>query len=465
MVSFSHHDDGAPESVWGSAAWAEMLSPLSCEGLERLVVVAAHPDDETFGAGGLIARASRLGVRISVVVLSNGEASHPLSTTHDRAQLAALRRVEVTAALARLAPGASLRLLNLPDGALADHREEIAALLTADLGDGGRGTWLVAPWRSDGHPDHAAAGEAALSAARTGGARLLEYPIWAWSWAKPEDPVWPAHALRSLAVEPADQAAKASAMSLHRSQVQALSALPGDEAIIRPGFIAHFTRAQETFIETKAIETRAESTVDGADSLPRPFFNDFYAGVTDPWGFETRWYEWRKRALTLGALPRERFGAALELGCSIGVLTAELARRCDTVLGVDIAERPLELARARLASAPGVTFERRTLPADWPPGTFDLIVLSEVGYYFSAPDLRQLIERCRSSLAPAGALVACHWRHPVPNYPLSGDRVHEEIGRLPGFERTVQHRERDFVLEVFEPTPATSVAEREGLTP
>ena len=202
-----------------------------------------------------------------------------------------------------------------------------------------------------------------------------------------------------------------------------------------------------------------------AASLPEAFFDAFYSGSTDPWGFETRWYERRKRSLTLAALPRERFGAALELGCSIGVLTEELAERCDTILAIDVAEEPLRLARARLDGRAGVTFERRTLPGEWPGGTFDLIVLSEVGYYLSADALRGLLEHCRGGLAPDGVLIACHWRHPVPEYPLSGDEVHAELARLDRLERTVRHEEDDFLLDVFEPAPAASVAEREGLAP
>ena len=167
----------------------------------------------------------------------------------------------------------------------------------------------------------------------------------------------------------------------------------------------------------------------------------------------------------MAALPRERFRAALELGCSIGVVTAALADRCDTVTAIDIADQPLAVARARLAADASVTFARLTLPAEWPEGTFDLIVFSEVGYYFSAEELRHVLRRCRDSLAPDGVIVACHWRHPVPEYPLTGDQVHSALGRLDGIERTVEHRERDFLLEVFEAAPARSVAQHEGLAP
>ena len=55
-------------------------------------------------------------------------------------------------------------------------------------------------------------------------------------------------------------------------------------------------------------------------------FDDTHARRDDPWGVTTRWYERRKRSLVLGSLPDERYGAVLEIGCSIGVVTSELAR-------------------------------------------------------------------------------------------------------------------------------------------
>ncbi|WP_281535300.1 class I SAM-dependent DNA methyltransferase [Cryobacterium breve] len=145
------------------------------------------------------------------------------------------------------------------------------------------------------------------------------------------------------------------------------------------------------------------------------------------------------------------------------MLTADLAARCDTVTAVDIAEQPLSIARERLAGRPGVRFARMTLPGEWPSGVFDLIVVSEVGYYLATADLERFFQRCRDSLAPGGVLLACHWRHPVPEYPLSGDSVHDMLATVPGLVRTVAHRETDFLLEVWQPGPARSVAQQEGL--
>jgi SAM-dependent methyltransferase len=198
-------------------------------------------------------------------------------------------------------------------------------------------------------------------------------------------------------------------------------------------------------------------------SLPGSYFDDMYAAADDPWGFEARWYERRKYALTLSALPKERYRRGFEPGCSIGVLSGMLAERCDALLASDVAAAAVEQARRRLADRDGVDVAQLSMPADWPDGDFDLIVLSEMAYYFSRGDLAELLRRAAGSLTGDGTLLACHWRHPVADYPLSGDEVHAAIAELPGLERTVRHVEADLVLEVYQPAPARSVAQTTGL--
>lgn len=183
-----------------------------------------------------------------------------------------------------------------------------------------------------------------------------------------------------------------------------------------------------------------------------------YAATDDPWGFTSRWYEQRKYALTLASLPAAAYSRGLEIGCSVGVLTSGLAARCASLVAVDPSRAALESARSRVPAS--VQLLQAAVPDGWPAGSYDLIVLSEVGYYLDPPDLERLLDLVARDLAPDGAVVACHWRHPVADYPQSGDQVHRALGRWPRSSRT---EEEDFLLDVLHPGGAASVARREGL--
>ncbi|HEU5028316.1 MAG TPA: class I SAM-dependent methyltransferase [Spirillospora sp.] len=191
-------------------------------------------------------------------------------------------------------------------------------------------------------------------------------------------------------------------------------------------------------------------------TLDPGYFDAMYADDADPWGFASRWYERRKYALSLALLPRPRYGDAFEPGCSIGVLTAGLAGRCDRLLACDGAEAAVEQARWR---APGARVERRVMPRDWPGGRFDLIVLSELLYYFDDADLARVLELAAASLRPGGTVLAVHWRHPVAAYPKSGDEVHAALADLP-LTTAASHCETDFRADVLvagdPPTPAAA---------
>ncbi|MBM9468047.1 PIG-L family deacetylase [Nakamurella leprariae] len=470
--SFSHLDPGTAPAAWSSwlgsgvdaAAAAGRRWPAVPDDtdLERLVVVAAHPDDETLGAGGLIAAAAARGVEVTVLIATAGEGSHPGSPTLTPDRLAALRVAEARAAVGELAPTAALAVLHLPDGGLADLVAVITGAVERRVGPRGGGVWLVAPWREDGHPDHRAVGLAAAEVAHRTGCRLLEYPIWAWHWGDPAAAPFPETQLVAVPLPEAARAAKRRALDEYRSQVLPLSPAPGDEPVVPPGFREHFTGDRELFIVDAAdpgdgagtqpasgAGDRVPADPVGGTGLGADYFDAMYAADADPWGFTERWYEQRKRAVLLAALPRPRFRAAFEPGCSIGVLTRELGLRCDTVLAADISETPLAAARTRTADLPGVRIERRRLPHDWPYGRFDLIVLSEIGYYCTEAQLTELAGRAAGALDPDGVLVACHWRHPVADYPLDGDRVHEILRATSGLQPLVRHLEADFRLEVF----------------
>ena len=179
------------------------------------------------------------------------------------------------------------------------------------------------------------------------------------------------------------------------------------------------------------------------------YFRERYAASPDPYKLAERWYEARKYAVTVALLPRQRYGAVFEPGCSVGVLTAMLATRCDSLLACDAVPDAVASARARTAGLPGVAVERREVPAEWPSGSFDLVVFSEFLYYFDDADLGQVLGLGIGSLRPGGQLLAVHWRHPAPNHPRTGDAVHEDLAAQPGLARLARYRDPDFTAEVY----------------
>jgi SAM-dependent methyltransferase len=163
-------------------------------------------------------------------------------------------------------------------------------------------------------------------------------------------------------------------------------------------------------------------------SLPPGYFEDLYARDPDPWGFADSAYERAKYDATLAALSRPRYARGLEVGCSIGVLTRDLARRCDALFALDAVEAPLAAARTRCADLPHVAFHRARVPHEWPQeaGPFDLVVLSEILYYLDAADVTRLAGCARGVLSPKADLLLVHWTGKT-DYPLSGDEAAERF--------------------------------------
>lgn len=155
-------------------------------------------------------------------------------------------------------------------------------------------------------------------------------------------------------------------------------------------------------------------------SLPATYFDDLYATDPDPWKFVASPYEREKYVATLSAFPTATYAAALEIGCSIGVLTRELAARCDALLAVDIAKSALDHAARRCADLAHVRFALAQVPRDWPSGCFDLILLSEVVYYLDRADVEALVLHVGRTIATGGDIVLVHWLGET-HYPLSGD--------------------------------------------
>jgi len=183
-------------------------------------------------------------------------------------------------------------------------------------------------------------------------------------------------------------------------------------------------------------------------SLAREYFDAMYAASPDPWSFNRRWYERRKYALTLASLPRKRYLRGFEIGCSIGLFTEQLASRCEALLAVDISNGAIVEAKKRNLPR-SVTLQQRSIPRQWPPGTFDLILLSEVGYYFGGNELEEVIGLMCKALADGGHIVAVHWREQVDGYPSNAQVVHDALRTRAELSPLATYNDEHFLLDVL----------------
>ena len=186
------------------------------------------------------------------------------------------------------------------------------------------------------------------------------------------------------------------------------------------------------------------------DSLPPSYFEDMYRDDPDPWDFETSEYEALKYQTTIDSLPQDRYSNALEIGGSIGVLTALLAPRCDSLLSIDVSETAQQKAIARCRDLPKVRFKIASVPQDYPDEMFDLILLSEVGYYLSWDDLKKTQQLTLEHLQVGGHLLLVHWTLYAKDYPLTGDEVHDSFLQLEQIKHLEGLRKERYRLDLFE---------------
>jgi SAM-dependent methyltransferase len=174
-----------------------------------------------------------------------------------------------------------------------------------------------------------------------------------------------------------------------------------------------------------------------------------YRARADPWHLAERWYEQRKYALTMASLPARGYRRAFEPGCSVGVLSALLAPRCEHLLSWDRRPEAVADAGGRLEPFEDAEAVHGTVPDQWPHGEFDLIVFSELLYYFDARERERLHQHALRSLTDGGHLVAVHWRHHVPEHAAEGTLVHQELRERSELLPLARHDEEDFLLDVF----------------
>lgn len=187
-------------------------------------------------------------------------------------------------------------------------------------------------------------------------------------------------------------------------------------------------------------------------TLPPEYFEKIYEKDEDPWDYTSSEYEAEKYRATLKALARGRYDSAFEIGCSIGVLTERLAKKCEKLLSVDASEKAVEEAKERCKNLPNVEFRVMQIPAELPAGKFDLVLISEVGYYLSPEDWQAAMEEIFAHLAEKAQVALVHWTPPVHDYPQTGDEIHDSFAVFAeGKMRNLENgRAEKYRLDVWE---------------
>ena len=186
-------------------------------------------------------------------------------------------------------------------------------------------------------------------------------------------------------------------------------------------------------------------------SLPPEYFEAMFQGDPDPWGLESRRYEADKFDRTIAALAGRRYAQGLEVGCAGGALTERLAPSCEALLALDVSATALERAAIRCSAQAQVRFDRMMFPRAVPGlVAADLIVLSEVAYYWDDADLERAGNWIGQHLARGGDLVLVHWTGET-DYPQTGDGAVQalEAALADRVEVKLSRREPQYRLDLW----------------
>ncbi len=226
---------GTSAAAWRASRRLNGVQRVSAMSLvpwsRRAVVVAPHPDDEVLGTGSLLGELERHGIPALLIAVTDGEASHPASGLWSRERLSHARPRETEAALAELKAGSTeVRRLVFPDGQLTSCREALCTALRVQLQTG---DVVFSTWRGDGHPDHEVVGQACAELARHLRFTHIEFPVWAWHWAQPDDPALPWNSAVRLRAGPDAVSRKLRALNCFRSQTSTDTSTGADPVLTR----------------------------------------------------------------------------------------------------------------------------------------------------------------------------------------------------------------------------------------
>ena len=416
----------------------------------NLMVLAPHPDDESLGCGGLISMLRQKGSQVAVIFITSGSASHPNSKTHPPDVLSQIRESEAIGACSELGVtpdnihfvrARDSGLEQLDRDALSEMSQDIVAMF-----ENRPFSALAVPWRRDPHPDHRVVhtlGDMILEKISKEAIKI-EYPIWLWKNGKEDD--WPTigetvpYRLDISKVFPQ----KWKAVKQHKSQLGEI--IKDDEYgfVLTGELLEPFNKNMEFFFVTALRDLK---TLDAA------YFERLYSDQEDPWDFRNSEYERKKYQRSLEVLEKETFSLGLELGCSIGIQTQMLSKVCQHLMAVDISEAAVKTASDYCYGTTNIEFRAVDITTNFPHGFYDLITCCEIGYYLEDEDLEQLFRNIKESLLPNGKLLMVHWTAFVPDYPQSGDTVHDRFERFAEetevFNELVHQRHENYRLQVW----------------
>jgi len=391
---------------------------------ERCLVLAPHPDDESLACAGLMAMLNEQGAEVQIILTTDGGGSHPNSRKYPSEKLSKLREAELKTAIAHigLAPTA-LKCYYSSDSAMPSRGQEGFEELTLKLSQDIKAfkpQLILVPYELDPHRDHRATWQLLMSAlelAEIARPKIWEYPIWLYELAGPND-VPQIEAGELIAVDISKfLETKKRCIDAHVSQCTTLIDDDPTGFMLSEAMISNFITGTEYFLQ--------RSKLNPSSSLAKNYFEAIYDKNIDPWNFEKSTYEREKYLSSIQSIPQKNYTSALEIGCSIGIFTEMIDPFCDHLIAMDISSIALAEAKNRLAGVTKIDFRQGSIPDNFPDERFDLIVMSEVGYYLCMEDLLKTRALIEQQLNKGGILLLVHWIHFVVDYPISGDQVHE----------------------------------------
>jgi SAM-dependent methyltransferase len=160
------------------------------------------------------------------------------------------------------------------------------------------------------------------------------------------------------------------------------------------------------------------SMMNHARTIPATLFEEHYrlAIDGDPFHYVGNHFEMSKYRLQLALLDGRHYSNILEIGCSIGVFSEMASSRADRYLGIDCSGDAIREASLRCGGRPGLSFEYRFVPLDFPLGPFDAVVLAEIGYYLNVRDLAILRDAIARETSVGATVIVTHMTAPFGSY-------------------------------------------------